>query len=411
MSIVTIENLTIGFRGPPLLDGVSCRINPNDRIGLLGRNGAGKTTLMRILSGVVEPDSGKLHFDPNARVSLLQQNVPSDITGAIEKTIATGLDQSANEDDWKANVAVEEIMSRMQLIPGTRFETMSSGMKRRVLLARAIVSKPDLLLLDEPTNHLDIDAIDWLETFLLKWPAALMFVTHDRMFLRRMATRILEIDRGKLFDWTCDYEKFLHRKEQALAAEEKQNALFDKRLAEEEAWIRQGIKARRTRNEGRVRDLKKMRNERAERREHQKTSNLKIEESQKSGRLVIETKNVGFKYENEFIFQDFSTSIMRGDKVGIVGPNGIGKTTLLKVLLGKLQANEGNVRLGSNLEIAYFDQLREQLNEEQTVQVNVGDGYDHVGSGDSKKHILGLPARILIHPGTSENPSQIPFWW
>ena len=399
MSIATLEELTIGFRGPPLLDGVSCRINPNDRIGLLGRNGAGKTTLMRILSGQVEPDGGKLHLDPSARICLLQQHVPRDLSGAIEQIIATGLSDTANnEEDWKSDVAVNEIMSRMHLTPGARFETLSSGMKRRILLARAIVSKPDLLLLDEPTNHLDIDAINWLENFLLKWPAALMFVTHDRMFLRRMATRILEIDRGKLFDWTCNYETFLQRKEDALAAEEKQNALFDKRLAEEEAWIRQGIKARRTRNEGRVRDLKKMRDERSQRREKTKTANLQIKEGQKSGMLVIETKDVAFKYDNADIFNELSISVMRGDKVGIVGPNGIGKSTLLKVLLGKLEPTAGNVRLGSNLEIAYFDQLREQLDEEKTVQDNVGDGYDHVGTGESKKHILGYLQEFLFSP-------------
>lgn len=402
MSLVTIENLSIGFQGPPLLDQVSCRIESGQRIGLLGRNGAGKTTLMRILSGEVEPDGGNVVMKSGTHISLLQQDVPQDTFGTITEIVSTGLPElSGNSDEqarWQQENDVAQIVSRMQLEGDTRFETLSSGMKRRVLLARAIVSKPALLLLDEPTNHLDIAAISWLEEFLLKWPASLMFVTHDRMFLRRMATRILEIDRGHIFDWTCDYDTFLVRKEQALAAEEKQNALFDKRLAEEEAWIRQGIKARRTRNEGRVRALKKMREERQGRREHQKTSNLQIQEGQRSGTMVLEATDISYAYESDSIVRDFSTKILRGDKVGIIGPNGVGKTTLIKLLLGQLQPDAGNVRLGTNLEIAYFDQLREQLDPEKTVQHNVGDGYDHINMGDQKKHIIGYLQEFLFSP-------------
>lgn len=402
MSIVTVEELSIGFRGPQLLDSISCRIGANERIGLLGRNGAGKTTFMRLLSRKVMPDSGKIHFASNSSIKLLQQDVPSGIEKSIRQMVSLGLPDNSTADEldeeWKRKVAVDEIVSRMELDPDSNFANLSSGMKRRVLLAQAIVSKPDLLLLDEPTNHLDIAAIDWLESFLTKWPSSLMFVTHDRMFLRRMANRILEIDRGQLFDWTCDYETFLVRKEQALAAEEKQNALFDKRLEEEEAWIRQGIKARRTRNEGRVRDLKKMRLERSNRREHLKTTNLKIKEANRSGQLVIETDEVSFHYDSRSIFNSLSVSIMRGDKIGIIGPNGVGKTTLLKVLLGKLEPSAGSVRHGSNLEVAYFDQLREQLDEEKTVYDNVGDGYDHVGSGSSKQHLLGYLQEFLFNP-------------
>ena len=402
MSIVTVDDLSIGFRGPLLLDSISCRIDANERIGLLGRNGAGKTTFMRLLSQQVEPDSGKIHFAANSHVRLLQQDVPIGIEKSIHAMVSLGLPDvvagSEVDEDWKRKVAVDEIVSRMELEPDANFASLSSGMKRRVLLAQSIVSKPELLLLDEPTNHLDIAAIDWLEKFLKKWPSSLMFVTHDRMFLRRMATRILEIDRGKLFDWTCDYETFLVRKEQALSAEEKQNALFDKRLAEEEAWIRQGIKARRTRNEGRVRDLKKMRLERSGRREQLKTSNLKIKEADKSGQLVIEAEEVSFDYESKSIFDQLSISIMRGDKVGIIGPNGVGKTTLLKVLLKQLEPKAGTIRHGSNLEVAYFDQLREQLDEEQTVYDNVGDGYDHVGTGDAKQHLLGYLQEFLFSP-------------
>ena len=402
MPIVTLENLTIGFRGPPLLDNVSCRIEAGQRIGLLGRNGAGKTTLMRILSGQEESDSGSLVLQQGTHISLLQQDVPQDLTGSIAEIVATGLPQlDENQDErliWQQQNEVEQILSRMELDPNARFEKFSSGMKRRVLLARAIVSKPGLLLLDEPTNHLDIAAIGWLETFLSKWPAAFMFVTHDRMFLRRMATRILEIDRGRLFDWSCDYETFLVRKEQALAAEEKQNALFDKRLAEEEVWIRQGIKARRTRNEGRVRALKKLRDERSQRRDTLKTSDLKIQEGQKSGTLVIDAKELSFGYEGKPIFENFSTKIMRGEKVGIIGPNGAGKTTLLKTLLGELKPDSGTVKLGTNLEIAYFDQLREQLDPQATVEFAVSDGYEHIQIGGQKKHIYGYLQDFLFAP-------------
>lgn len=402
MSLVTIENLSIGFQGPPLLDKVSCRIESGQRIGLLGRNGAGKTTLMRIMNGDVEPDGGNVVMKSGTHISLLQQDVPQDTFGTITEIVSTGLpERPGNSDEqarWQQENDVAQIVSRMQLEGETRFETLSSGMKRRVLLARAIVSNPALLLLDEPTNHLDIAAINWLEEFLLKWPASLMFVTHDRMFLRRMANRILEIDRGHIFDWTCDYDTFLVRKEQALAAEEKQNALFDKRLAEEEAWIRQGIKARRTRNEGRVRALKKMREERQGRREQQKTSNLQIQEGQRSGTMVLEATEISYAYESDSIVKDFSTKILRGDKVGIIGPNGVGKTTLIKLLLGQLKPDSGNVRLGTNLEIAYFDQLREQLDPNETVQQNVGDGYDHINMGDQKKHIIGYLQEFLFSP-------------
>lgn len=409
MSIVTLENLTIGFQGPPLLDQVSCRIDAGQRIGLLGRNGAGKTTLMRMLNGDVEPDSGNVLLKSDTRIALLQQDVPQDTVGRISDVVATGLPPVAagvdqDKDHWQQQNQVDQIISRMQLDPDASFETLSSGMKRRVLLARAIVSKPHLLLLDEPTNHLDIEAINWLEEFLLKWPASLMFVTHDRMFLRKMATRILEIDRGRLFDWTCDYDTFLVRKEQALAAEEKQNALFDKRLAEEEVWIRQGIKARRTRNEGRVRALKKMREQRSHRREQQSTSSLQIQQGQRSGTLVIDAKEVSYAYGDQSIVSNLTTQVNRGDKVGIIGRNGVGKTTLIKLLLGELEPDSGSVRLGSNLEIAYFDQLREQLDPNETVQQNVGDGYDHIDVGGQKKHIIGYLQEFLFTPERARTP-------
>ena len=400
MSLVSIRDLSIGFRGPALLDSVNCQIEPGQRIGLLGRNGAGKSTLMNLISGDLKPDSGDIIIAPNANIAKLSQDVPQDVEGSIRSIVATGLNKDSlpEEEHWRFENDIEQVLSRMDLNGDDSFETLSSGMKRRVLLARALVSKPDLLLLDEPTNHLDISAIAWLESFLLKFNKSLMFVTHDRMFLRKLATRILEIDRGRIFDWSCDYDSFLERKDAALAAEEKQNALFDKRLAEEEVWIRKGIKARRTRNEGRVRALKKMRAERINRRKKLGTSNLQIQEAQRSGALVVECKDVSFSYGDVAIFSNFNTSIMREDKVGIIGSNGAGKSTLLKVLLGLATPTGGTIKTGTNLEIAYFDQLREQLDGESTVQENVGDGSDSILINGTKKHVLGYLQDFLFAP-------------
>ncbi len=398
MALITLRDLTIGFRGPTLLDQVNCQIEPGQHIGLLGRNGAGKTTLLRILAGQVEPDGGDVIAAPGATVSLLPQDVPQDIHGTVSEVVASGLPPVRVEDQWQAHHQAEQILSRMELDGAARFEVLSSGMKRRVLLARALAPSPDLLLLDEPTNHLDIDAIGWLEDFLARWPGTLMFVTHDRMFLRKLATRILEVDRGRLFDWSCDYDTFLQRKEAALEAEEKQNALFDKKLAQEEVWIRTGIKARRTRNEGRVRALEAMRRTRAERRSAPGQVRLEIQEGQRSGALVAEAKDLTFAYDGRPIVRGFSTTILRGDKIGVIGPNGAGKTTLLKLLLGQLAPQAGSVRLGTNLQIAYFGQLREQLDEEKTIQENVGDGYDTVRIGGQSQHIIGYLQNFLFTP-------------
>ena len=404
MPLVTIRELTFGFGGVPLLDSVTGQVDEGQRIGLLGRNGAGKTTLMRLIAGEVESDSGEIIVEAGKRVALLQQDVPLDIQETIFDVVHRGLptDFLEDQDSWKAKNAVDQILTRMELEGGLHFQDLSSGMKRRVLLARALVAKPDLLLLDEPTNHLDIAAIEWLEKFLLRSGKTLMFVTHDRMFLRRMANRILEIDRGRIFDWSCDYETFLERKQQSLEAEEKENALFDKRLAEEEVWIRKGIKARRTRNEGRVKALKKLREERGSRREKLGTSDLQIQQGQRSGALVIDAEDISFRFENgPEIIRDFSTTIMRGDKVGIIGPNGVGKTTLINILLGKWKPDSGKIRLGTNLEIAYFDQLRQQLDGNKSVAANVGDGYDHIQIGNVKKHIYGYLQDFLFTPERS----------
>ena len=398
MALITVNELRIGFRGPLLLDNVSCQIEAGQRIGLLGRNGSGKTTFMRILSGEVEPDSGDVAFAPGTSISLLPQEVPQNLTGRVLDIVASGSQNTEHEAAWQIEQRAVHLLSSMGLPADAAMESLSSGMKRRVLLARSLVSNPDVLLLDEPTNHLDVDAISWLEEFLARCRTTLIFITHDRRFLQKLATRILEIDRGRLFDWSCDYDTFLVRKIETLAVEEKQNALFDKRLAEEEVWIRQGIKARRTRNEGRVRALEQMRKVRSQRQEPTSKVQLEIQEGQRSGMLVAAADAIEYAYGEKQIFRNFSTNIMRGDKIGIIGPNGAGKTTLLRVLLGQLQPQSGTVRLGTNLQIAYFDQLRQQLHEDRSVQDNVGDGYESVEINGRPRHIIGYLQDFLFSP-------------
>lgn len=400
MPLVTVRDLHLRFRGPPLLDGVTCHVEAGERIGLLGRNGAGKTSFMRILAGVSRPDAGAVTFQPGATAALLPQDVPRDLAGAIRDIVAAGLPPADDDHEaaWRRDHAVDQVLSRMSLDGDRRIETLSSGMKRRVLLARALVAPPDLLLLDEPTNHLDVDAVEWLEEFLGRWPGTLVFVTHDRTFLRRMAGRILEIDRGRLFDWSCDYDTFLLRKEAALAAEEKQQALFDKKLAQEEVWIRTGIKARRTRNEGRVRALEAMRRERADRRDAIGRARLQIQEAERSGALVAKADGISFARDGRPIIHDFSTTVMRGDRIGVIGPNGAGKTTLLRLLLGALEPGAGSVRRGTNLQVAYFDQLREQLDDDKTVADNVSDGSETVHVGGQARHVIGYLQDFLFAP-------------
>jgi ATP-binding cassette subfamily F protein uup len=405
MPLVTIRNLSLRFRGPPLLDDVTCHVEAGQRVGLLGRNGAGKTSLMRLLAGVIQPDGGSVEFAPGATVALLQQDVPEDLAGSVREIVATGLPAAGDaEAAWQGEQAVAQILSRMELDAAAAFERLSAGLKRRVLLARAVVGQPDLLLLDEPTNHLDIEAVEWLEGFLGRWRGTLMFVTHDRTFLRRMADRILEIDRGRIFDWSCDYDTFLVRKEEALAAEEKQNALFDKKLAQEEVWIRTGIKARRTRNEGRVRALEAMRRERSQRRTAVGRVRLEIQEAERSGALVAAVEGVSFLRGERPIIRDLSTAVMRGDRIGIIGPNGSGKTTLLRLLLGELAPASGSVRLGTNLRIAFFDQLRDQLDDEKTVADNVADGYETVQIGGQPRHVVGYLQDFLFPPDRARTP-------
>jgi ATP-binding cassette subfamily F protein uup len=388
------------------LDDVDCRIFAGERIGLLGRNGSGKTTFLRLLCGQETPDHGRIELASETNVALLPQDVPDAIDGTVLQVITAGLPPEWHSDDqrWRADQKLEQIVKPMELDPNADFRRLSTGMKRRVLLARAIASSPNVLLLDEPTNHLDIDSIIWLETFLSKLPCTLIFVTHDRRFLTQLAQRILEVDRGRLFDWSCDYPTFLKRKEDALAAEDKQYALFDKKLAEEEAWIRQGIKARRTRNEGRVRALESLRLERRARQEKVGTVKLQIDSGERSGAIVLKAENASFGYDKGPVVCGVTTTIMRGDKIGILGPNGVGKSTLVKGLLGQLLPMSGSVRLGTNLEIAYFDQTRAQLDPDQTAEQNVGQGKSSIDIGNRSRHIIGYLQDFLFTPEQSRSP-------
>ncbi len=403
MALISLQAVSLGFGGPLLLEQVNLQIEAGERVGLLGRNGAGKSSLLKLINGEVLPDSGTVARQQNLRVAYLSQEVPQAITGRVADIVAQGLDAApiAFDDDhagqeWRRQLQVEQVLSRMQLDPAAQFELLSAGLKRRVILAQGLARQPNLLLLDEPTNHLDIDAIDWLEDFLKRWGGTLLFVTHDRVFLQHLTTRIIELDRGRLFDWDCDYTTFLERRDARLAAEEAQNIVFDKKLAQEEAWIRQGIEARRTRNEGRARALKRLREVRRERREQAGTVRLQIQADQRSGKLVIEADNVSYAFDNQPVVRDFSTTIQRGDKVGIIGPNGAGKTTLLRLLIGELRPQQGDIRHGTNLEIAYFDQLRAQLDETKSVLDNVGQGRDTITINGKTRNIVAYLEDFLF---------------
>jgi len=380
MALLSLQDVSLGFGGPRLFDGINLQIEQGEWLGLLGRNGMGKSTLLKLVNGDIEPLSGSVSRQQNLRTAYLPQEVPAGIVGKVFDIVAGGLASPHVHDEhhWQGQLQVEQVISRMQLDADARFETLSAGMKRRVMLARGLVRDPELLLLDEPTNHLDIASIDWLEGFLKRWGGTLLFVTHDRVFLQKLTTRIVELDRGRLFDWNCSYTTFLDRKEAMLSAEEEQNILFDKKLAQEEVWIRKGIEARRTRNEGRVRALKRLREQRLERRERPGKVRMQIQAEKRSGKLVIEVENVNYAFGDKPVVSDFTTTIQRGDKIGIIGPNGSGKTTLLRLLVGELAPQSGSVEYGTNLEIAYFDQLRAQLDESKSVLDNVGQGRDNV---------------------------------
>ncbi len=401
MALISLQEVSLGFGGPLLLEDVNLQIERGEMIGLLGRNGTGKSTLLKLVYGDLSPENGTISRQQNLRLAYLPQEVPQGLAGTIAEIIASGLEAAVTagtgpDELWQRQIQVEQVLSRMDLDPHLSFDTLSAGMKRRVLLARGLVRSPDLLLLDEPTNHLDIDSISWLEDFLIRWGGTLLFVTHDREFLQRLATRIVELDRGRLFDWASNYQTFLQRKEGILSAEQDQNAVFDKKLAQEEQWIRRGTEARRTRNEGRVRALKRLRDIRQERREQPGKVRMQIQEERRSGMLVIDAEGINFDYHGQTIVRDFSTTIQRGSKIGIIGPNGSGKTTLLRILMGELAPQSGSVRLGTNIEVAYFDQLRSQINETQSVLDNVGQGRDTITINGKARNLVGYLEDFLF---------------
>jgi ATP-binding cassette subfamily F protein uup len=408
MPLVALDRISIAFGHLPLLDDVSMQIEPRERVTVIGRNGTGKSTLLRIISGELAADGGTVWRQPALRVARLEQDVPLSAHRSVFDVVAEGHTHHLEEDDaWLKEHHVDLVLSRLNLPPDAIVDTLSGGWRRRVLLARALVGQPDLLLLDEPTNHLDIDAITWLETFLAEYPGAVMFVTHDRAFLQRLATRIVELDRGKLVSWPGDYATYLRRKEEALANEASEHERFDKKLAEEEVWLRQGIKARRTRNEGRVRALLAMRAERAARREQMGTVRLQAEVADASGKMVFEAREISKEFRgqsSEFRLQKFSTRVMRGDRIGLIGPNGAGKTTLLRLLIGELPPDAGEVRQGANVQIAYYDQQREQLDPEKTVFDVVGEGSDTVTANGRTRHVHAYLRDFLFSNERARSP-------
>ena len=405
MPLVTLDRVSMAYGHLPLLDDVAMQIDARERVSVIGRNGTGKSTLLRILAGEIPPDSGTLWRQPSLRVARLEQDVPLSAHRTVFDVVAEGHTHHLEEDEaWLREHHVELILSRLDLPGESIVDTLSGGWRRRVLLARALVGQPDLLLLDEPTNHLDIDAIQWLESFLAEYEGAVMFVTHDRAFLQRLATRIIELDRGKLTSWPGNYATYLRRKEEALANEQVLADKFDKKLAEEEVWVRQGIKARRTRNEGRVKALEAMRQERAARREQMGNVRLQVEQAEQSGKLVFEARGIAKQYAGAPIIHDFSTRVMRGDRIGLIGPNGAGKTTLLRMLLGDLQPDEGEIRLGANVQIAYYDQQREQLDPERTVFDTVGEGNDTVTSNGRTRHVHAYLRDFLFSDERARSP-------
>ncbi len=412
MALIGMRDVCIGFGGPLLLDHVNFYVEQGERVCLLGRNGTGKSTLMKLLQGELFPDEGEIIYQQGVRLAYFPQEAPKGLKGTVREIVSAVSGQPSGAvyrgvGEYGLN-HVEKIISRMELDPCAHFDTLSAGLKRRVLLAKGLVCEPDLLLLDEPTNHLDIDAINWMERFLLNFSGTLLFVSHDRVFLKKIATRTVELDRGRLVDWSCNYEEFQKRKEAALAVEAADWERFDKKLAAEESWIRQGIKARRTRNEGRVQSLLKMREARRVRREVTGSVRMSVQEAAQTGKLVIEAKGVACGYRpGEAVIHDFSTVIMRGDKIGIIGPNGSGKTTLLRLLLGELPPEKGTVRHGVNLEVVYFDQLRAELDENRSVAENVADGNDMVTFNGKPRHIIGYLQDFLFPPDRARSPVRI----
>ncbi|MFK3863877.1 ATP-binding cassette ATPase Uup [Pseudoalteromonas rhizosphaerae] len=438
MDLIRISKAQLAYGTHPLLDNADAVIETGERVCVVGRNGAGKSTLLKVLDGQVILDDGEINQLGSIKISRLEQDPPKGASGSVFDYVAQGMPEIANllidfhhvstelqtdctdkllnklerlsnqleaADGWRFDSRIQLVLTQLELAPEAKLESLSGGWLRKVALARALVSEPDLLLLDEPTNHLDMESVMWLEQFLKEFKGGIVFISHDRAFIRAVATRILDLDRGKLISYPGDYATYLEQKAHDLKVEETQNALFDKRLAEEETWIRQGVKARRTRNEGRVRELKQLRNERKQRVDQVGKTDFNIETADRSGKLVFEAKHLNHAFnKDKVIAQDFSTLVMRGDRIGLVGPNGIGKTTLLKLLFGDIEADAGIVKQGVNLEFAYFDQYRQKLDEEATVQDNVAEGKQEVMMGGRSRHVLGYLQDFLFPPARARTP-------
>jgi len=409
MSLFSLLDVNLCFGGPAILDKVNFQVDPGERVCLLGRNGAGKSTLMQIIAGEMKPDTGDVFRQPGALFTRLNQEVPADVDGTVTDIIASGLRPPVeHEEDWERDLRVDDLLGHLQLAPGARFAELSGGLKRRTLLGRALAGQPDLLLLDEPTNHLDLESILWLEEFLLTEKITLFFVTHDRAFLRKLATRIVELDRGRLASWACDYDTYLVRKEEAVAAEEKQQAAFDKKLAQEEVWIRKGVRAQRSRAQGRIHALMKMRAERAARRERTGNVTLRLAEAERTGVKVIDVEAMSFAYpDGRLLVRDFTTTFTRGDKIGIIGPNGAGKSTLIKLLLGQLAPTAGTIAHGTNLEVVYFDQMRAQIDDAKTVADNIAGGNETVTVEGRTRHVISYLQDFLFSADRARTPARV----
>lgn len=437
MALLTLHNAELAFGGGALLKKSNLVIEPNERVCLVGRNGAGKSTLLKVLDGQIQLDDGSLLINNDVKIARLEQDPPTANTMSAYDYVASGMAEAGLvlsqyhdqlhvvADDysekalnklqrlqekidtlnaWTLDTKINQILERLAISPDITLDQLSGGWLRKVALAKALVNDPDLLLLDEPTNHLDVGTIEWLEQFLMSFQGSIVFISHDREFIRRLSTRIVDIDRGKLSSWPGGYEEYLIAKEEALRVEEEQNSEFDRKLAIEEKWIRQGIKARRTRNEGRVRELKSLRQERADRTNVQGKAKIIVDEAARSGKIIFETEGLGYSYDDLRIVQDFTCTIMRGDKIALIGRNGCGKSTFLKLLLGSLQPDHGTVKCGTKLEVAYFDQYRDALDPEKTVLDNLAEGKQEVEINGVKRHVLGYLQDFLFHPDRARTP-------